>query len=798
MNGKPADFNRRGPFLAGTLAGTLGVCILAAALSSCGDKGAPKPNAEIPGDGAVFTSPDGTVLTGQKAVRLSRMKIMDTLEVPVRIDLDERRSVLITAPAAGRLEEVFIRSPDQAVKAGDPIASLFSPELATAQREYLMLGAQAGSALLDDAAARLKRMGMTSRRIREIRRSGKPMERIPITAPKAGFVVSSTAIVPGIGAMGGMGNKGSGSGSMGGMDDGAGNGAGTPTDRPASPQGMDPGQGGIKEGIYVERGTPLATLNDLSVVAASLALPMELAALFQQGDSIHLSIPSADFSAMARLEYLESRVADTNRVLTAKAYVSNPGAKLKAGILGQAHLTPTLDSVWALPRTAVHNLGEKWIVWSRLQKDSTAYQAREVRLGRRGRHHVEITQGLIPGEAVAETASLLVDPDAAIDPLPLAETLPTGDPPAHTDSHSETAGDQSHNSHSETAEGESHDSHGSGAHAKDTSTLTIPTHQEVLAGIRTETVRVNRLTPSTVFRATTRFDDRAGENVPTRVEGTIEQVRIRRAGERVSKGQVLAEIRSDALLAAQQEFLLALSQTKSLPDRDMARSQIQAARRRLKLFGMSEGEIDASAKRGKNPSRLSIFSPKSGIVLAVNIQQGQYVREGESLFIVGGSDRIWVETWMLPKEMAAFPQGSPARVEIEGIQGEPIPGVLEHVGQGTVVSGALAIAHVGIPNTDGKILPGLQAWVTLSEQGRYAPSIPPSALLESSNSIMAWVRVAPNRYAPRMVKAGLRTPTSVEILAGLKEGDEVVIAGAYLLQSEWIIRQGAVQGHAGH
>jgi Cu(I)/Ag(I) efflux system membrane fusion protein len=131
--------------------------------------------------------------------------------------------------------------------------------------------------------------------------------------------------------------------------------------------------------------------------------------------------------------------------------------------------------------------------------------------------------------------------------------------------------------------------------------------------------------------------------------------------------------------------------------------------------------------------------------------------------------------------------------------GAPIVGTPEqNVYRPRRLSGALAIVHIGIPNPEGRILTGLQAWVTLRQKGREALVIPPSALLETSTSTMAWLRIGPHSFAPRMVKVGLRTPDRVEVLDGIGQGEDVVVSGAYLLNSEWVIRQGAGVGHGGH
>lgn len=784
------------------------ILAVACLFAGCG-KGrekAPGPGA-VPAASAVFGSPAATVLSAQAGIRQMRMRFDDTLEAPVRIEIDARRSFLVSAPAAGRLEAVRIRSRDQAVKAGEPLAYLSSPEFVTAQREFLLLDGKADAGLLGKAESRLLQMGMTPGQFRSIRATGKPIDRIAIVSPRAGFVVSAGGQSAGGAMAAGAGASPGGTAGTGGGD---GMGMGGPTGGANAPAGSGSATEGLKVGAYLERGAPVALVNDLSVVAASLALPADLAGLFREGDSVHLDLPSLGYSAMARLDYLEAGVSDSTRTLTAKAYLPNPGWKLNPGTLGKAHLVPRQDSVWALPRSAVLSLGGKWIVWARSLADSTAFQAQEVRLGRIGPRYAEVVRGLAPDQVVAQTASLLLDRDAVVTPLALPDSFRDPAPPLHDESHEGHAAvaeppsvpdpHSGHKPQSETAAPSGHPAGHAGAGAKGESaaTLTLSPEKEILAGIISAKAAISPLAPSLTYRATTRYDDRSMVRVPSRVEGTVGKAGIHRVGERVEQGRVLAVIRSDALLSAQQEFLLAVSQARSLPDQAMSGAQIQAARRRLQVMGMGQSQIAAVLKTGQAEPGVSILSPAAGILLQIDAREGQYVRAGASLFTLGVGERIWVETWMLPEEALAYPEGSEAWVELEGGTGEPIPGRLEHKQQEAAVSGSLAIAHIGIPNPGGRIPAGRQAWVSLRQKAREALNIPASALLESGSETMVWLRTAPHEFAPRMVKTGLRTPAAVEIFSGLEPGEEVVVSGAYLLNSEWVVRQGAGMRHAGH
>lgn len=782
-----------------------GILSLALVLPGCGRKEAgPARTGLGRQDSVVLGSPATTALSNQGVVSLTRRALAETLEVPFRIEADVRRSIRVVAPAAGRLEEVFVRTPDQAVKSGERLALLYSPELVTAQRDFLLLDPGEDPVLTRQSEDLLQRMGLSTPSIRSIRASGKPMVRIPILSPKAGFVLEAPSAGtdamdknaipsdPGMGGSMGGGQSGGYSGgnpegSMGGMS-----GAGA-----SGPQGAPAAVTSMRTGAYVTRGTVLAQINDLVYISATLSIPVRTAALFRAGDSVHFVVETLGFAAMARLDFLESRVADSGGNVQALAYLPNPGFRLKLGVFGKAHLIPKAETTWVLPRPAVHNLGERQMVWVRSKEDSGVFLAQEVRIGRMGERLVEILDGLSPGATVAENASLLLDPDVVLELRPTPEPGATpGEPADHAQGHSAPAEKEGHGTHP--AQGGSGSEHSGSGHGSAAATLTLPENQVRLAGIRSARAGYAHLAPAQVFRGMTQFDARSQEMVPTRVEGRIETVPVPRPGEKVRRGQTLATIQSEALLSAQEEYLVARRSASKPSNLELIRSQVQASRRRLQVLGMTDVQVAALERRGQAISNLPIVSPRDGILLEVRVQPGQYVTAGTPLFTVGLADRIWVETWLLAQEAAAYPEGTEASVRVEGLADGPLSGRLEHVRQETALSGSTTLAHVGIDNPDHRILPGMQAWVTFHQAGKHVLCVPASALLRSSTSTMAWVEADRNTFVPRKVRTGLETADSVEILSGIAEGEAVVVSGVYLLNSEWTLRQGAGMIHAGH
>lgn len=788
--------------------------LLGSLLGACGEKKAPDSRAKDGSpDSSILRSPSRTALSHQSIVRLSRGVLADTLEVPVRIEPDERLSRQVVSPADGRIEAVYIRTPEQFVRAGERIALLYAPEIATAQREFLLLDSVKDAELYRAARSRLQGMGLTEDQIQSIRASRKPLERTPILSPRAGFVLGGE---PGpVAFSGGMTGSGKTMGeaiSDGPMSDEA---MGNPPASPGSSMPPTTGSPALVSGRPVNRGSVLARINDLSRIAAVLTLPASFASRFRKGDSVHLVIASAGFQGMARLDFLEAQVADSSGNVNAFAYLPNREGTFKLGSLGQAHIAARPESAWVLPRRAVHFLGERAIVWSRSEKDTNIFTAQEVRIGRLGLEMVEIREGLSPGEAVAENASLLLDPDVVLDPIPL---------PARGDS--ESAGHQAHSetvapdvdehgtaagSHPPAAsegQDEGHTGHGTGAaaaspgdhagHASPTESLVLSSGQAALAGVRTTRVDSLLLGSTASYRAVARLDDRSRESIPARVEGRIEQDRVLRSGERVRQGQLLAYLVSEPLQAAQEEFLLVLRARKNLADPSLVRAQIQAARRRLEVMGMSQNQTGQLESRGIVFARLPILAPKEGVLIEVGVQPGQYVAAGTSLFTLGFSDRIWIETWLLAQEAQTYPEGTPALIHLQGMPGAPLAAKLDHIRRGTSEAGSVVLAHLAIPNPGNRILPGMEVTVTFQSPGRRVLGIPASALIRSSTSAIVWLEAEQNTYFPRMVRLGREGGGLFEVLDGLQAGEKVVTTGAYLLNSEWTLRKGAGKVHGGH
>jgi cobalt-zinc-cadmium efflux system membrane fusion protein len=241
-------------------------------------------------------------------------------------------------------------------------------------------------------------------------------------------------------------------------------------------------------------------------------------------------------------------------------------------------------------------------------------------------------------------------------------------------------------------------------------------------------------------------------------------------------------------------------------DNALARAgvQLDAAKGSLRAMGLSEAEIAevaACVGGSKLDGRYSVRSPIPGFVLDRHATLGENVGPEDHAFLVGDLSVVWVQASVHDRDVASVRVGVPARVTVLGAAGEGFPGTIDLVGRIVdektrtllvrviVKSPAEVLARGDIP-----LRPGMFATVDL-ETARHdnAILVPVSAVMTVAGESVVFVRSkAPasgagdvTAYEKRVVATGLSDERNVEIVKGLAAGDEVVVANAYLLKSEF-------------
>ncbi len=289
-------------------------------------------------------------------------------------------------------------------------------------------------------------------------------------------------------------------------------------------------------------------------------------------------------------------------------------------------------------------------------------------------------------------------------------------------------------------------------------------------------------------------DEARRTEVVARFAGWLEGLSVGRTGERVRRGQTLAELFSPELVAGQEEYLRARETAarfaaSTIPEVvEGGREIAEAARRRLALLGLPEAALRRIEQSGRTERTLAIPAPTSGWVTRLAAVRGARVEAGATLFEISDLSTVFVEA-SLPEEDAALGvAGREATLTFAAVPGTSRTGRLVGVLPMLDTANRTLTVRIAVPNGDLALKPGMSAFVELAEPPRAVLLLPDASLLPTGERTLAFVETAAGRFSPREVEVGARANGRAEILSGVREGEKVAAQAAFLLDAESRLR----------
>ena len=347
------------------------ICGMALVAAPAGDNAAADPN-------LVTLTPAAASVTGVQTAAVRRAPLVRTLRVTGVIDDDDTRHRILTARVPGRVEKLFINYVGAEVRAGEPLATIYSPAMLTAQRQYverLRAGTTAFTAS-DRAAARehLLDLGLTEEEVVILEHTLEPTAMVNIRAPMSGTVVA---------------------------------------------RHVYEGQQLNKDDS--EAGTRLFEIGDFSSMWFMFDAYEPDLAWLRKGQTVEVTAPSlAGRVLTAPIDFIDPNLNEATRTAKVRVVLPNQDRALFHKQTASGRVRLEVPDVLLAPRSAVLQHGAEPIVF--LQQADRAYVARRVALGRTGDDTVEILAGLQEGDRVVTEGGLLLDGQAQ-----LARAAITGD-----------------------------------------------------------------------------------------------------------------------------------------------------------------------------------------------------------------------------------------------------------------------------------------------------------------------------------------------------------------------------------
>ncbi len=334
-----------------------------------------------------------------------------------------------------------------------------------------------------------------------------------------------------------------------------------------------------------------------------------------------------------------------------------------------------------------------------------------------------------------------------------------------------------------------HSQHQMGAPAERQMVQLTP-EQERALGVRyfTVTERSLQRTLRTVGRIVA-SEARIAEVTP-KVDGFVESLPVGTTGEAVRRGQPLMTVYSPALVAAQEELVIAARLVSDLAGAsgtaaDNATSMLEAARRRLRYWDITDTQIAALEASGDVTKTLTLVSPVDGIVLDKDVVEGQRVGPGATVYRIADLSEVWVEGEVFERDVALIREGMEAHIEVSAFPGEHLMGRVDFVYPVMDVESRTNRVRVALPNADSRLKPGMFATMFFDVTiGTEELAVPLEAVIVTGERNLVFTHDDQGMLAPREVVLGVYAGDFVQILGGLEAGEEIVAAANFLVDAE--------------
>jgi len=349
------------------------------------------------------------------------------------------------------------------------------------------------------------------------------------------------------------------------------------------------------------------------------------------------------------------------------------------------------------------------------------------------------------------------------------------------------------------------------------SMLELSDHARTMASVETVPVERRKMSRQIRVFGKVQYNETALANITTRVEGYVERLFVDYTGIEVKVGDHLVEIYSPDLLVAQQELLLAL-------DGERSAGLVESVKRKLLLWGLTQGQVDDLVRNKKVSDRITLFSPIRGTVTEKMVVQKQMVKPGDMLYRLANLESVWVYLDIYDAELPWVQYGQMVEIKSEAIPGQVFSGRVWFISPVQNEEARTVKVLLNIDNTEHKLKPGMYVSAVIAAElladGKPAPtgvegqwscpmhplilmpqagqcpvckmaltqipgapagnktqaeqlllSVPVSAVLDSGVRKLVYVERSKGQFEPVEIVTGPRTDDSYPVLSGLNAGD---------------------------
>ncbi|HDZ14536.1 MAG TPA: efflux RND transporter periplasmic adaptor subunit, partial [Pricia sp.] len=279
-----------------------------------------------------------------------------------------------------------------------------------------------------------------------------------------------------------------------------------------------------------------------------------------------------------------------------------------------------------------------------------------------------------------------------------------------------------------------------------------------------------------------RENEEANATQATYFAGRIERLNVNYKGESVAKGKLLATIYSPELVSAQQELLTAASMKASQPD------LYNAVRNKLKLWKLSEKQINSIEDSGKVQENFPVYATVSGTVTEKLVNEGDYIKQGQPLFKIANLNSVWAVFDAYENQIASLKEGQEVKLTTNAYPNKEFTAKISFVDPLLNSSTRTVMVRAVLNNRDNLLKPGMFVEGTIKTtqtQMEDTVLVPASAVMWTGERSVVYVKTNPNEpvFEMREVTLGNTNGDTFTIISGLEKGDQIVTNGTFTVDA---------------
>ena len=331
---------------------------------------------------------------------------------------------------------------------------------------------------------------------------------------------------------------------------------------------------------------------------------------------------------------------------------------------------------------------------------------------------------------------------------------------------------------------------GDNAAAADPNLVTLTPAAASVTGVQTTAVRRAPLVRTLRGTGVIDDDDTRHRILAARVPGRVEKLFINYVGSEVRAGEPLATIYSPEMLTAQRQYIERIRAGNTA----FTASERSAARERLLELGLTEEEVGILEHTMEPTAMVTVRAPLSGTVVSRAAYEGQYVQTNDRLFEIGDFSFMWFMFDAYEPDLAWLRKGQTVEVTAPSLAGRVLTAPIDFINPNLNEATRTAKVRVVLPNQDRALLHKLTASGRVRLELPDVLLAPRTAVLQHGAEPIVFLQQATRTYVARRVALGRTGDDTVEILAGLQEGDQVVTEGGLLLDGQAQLARAAISG----